>query len=72
MLTLRALAAALRRRATSAVGATMRINGEPYTIVGVLPADFTFLDPEIKLWMPLSFTRGENDRTTRGTATTGR
>ena len=35
-----------------AVGKELRINGVPYTIVGVLPAGFFFLDPTVKLWMP--------------------
>ncbi|HEX2458468.1 MAG TPA: ABC transporter permease [Vicinamibacterales bacterium] len=39
-----------------AVGKELRINGVPYTIVGVLPAGFFFLDPSVKLWMPLGFT----------------
>jgi putative ABC transport system permease protein len=39
-----------------AVGRDLRINGEPYAVVGVLPQHFTFLDPEVKLWLPLAFT----------------
>jgi MacB-like periplasmic core domain len=39
----------------SAIGQDMRINSEPYTIVGVLPKTFEFLDPDVKLWMPLAF-----------------
>jgi predicted permease len=39
-----------------AIGQTMRINGEPYTVVGVLPKGFSFLDPDVKFWMPLAFT----------------
>ena len=39
-----------------AIGQTMRINGEPYTIVGVLPRGFSFLDPDVRFWMPLAFT----------------
>jgi predicted permease len=38
-----------------AVGQQIRISGEPYEIVGVLPREFEFLDPEVKLWLPLSF-----------------
>jgi predicted permease len=40
----------------SAVGRDVRINGEPYTVVGVLPRDFGFLQPDVKLWLPLAFT----------------
>ncbi|HTL43277.1 MAG TPA: ABC transporter permease [Vicinamibacterales bacterium] len=39
-----------------AIGQSLRVSGEPYTIVGVLPRDFSFLDPDIRFWMPLAFT----------------
>jgi predicted permease len=39
----------------SALGGDLRINGEPLTIVGVLPPDFSFLDPDVKLWIPIAF-----------------
>src|SRR5688572_13475929 len=39
----------------SAVGSDLRINGEPHTVVGVLPAGFTFRDPDVKLWLPVAF-----------------
>jgi predicted permease len=42
-----------------AIGTQMRINGVPYTIVGVLPRGFFFVDPEVKLWRPVSFTPQE-------------
>ena len=37
-----------------AVGRTMTIDGESRTIVGVLPEDFQFLDPQVDLWEPLA------------------
>lgn len=40
----------------SAMGRDVRISGQPYTVVGVMPANFDFLDPEVRLWMPLAFT----------------
>ena len=43
----------------NAVGSDLRINGEPYTVVGVLPASFSFLEPDVKLWLPLAFTAAE-------------
>src|SRR5258708_26077560 len=43
----------------SAIGRDVRINGEPDTVVGVLPKGFGFLDPDVKLWMPLAFTAEE-------------
>jgi putative ABC transport system permease protein len=38
------------------VGTDVRINGEAYSIVGVLPEGFAFLEPDVRLWLPLAFT----------------
>ena len=38
------------------IGQSLRVNGEPFTIVGVLPQGFSFLDPDVKFWVPLAFT----------------
>jgi len=40
----------------SAIGRELRISGRPFTIVGVMPADFNFIDPDVRLWIPLGFT----------------
>ena len=40
----------------SAVGKDLRIYGNLHTIVGVMPKDFLFLDPGVRLWRPLAFT----------------
>jgi predicted permease len=40
----------------SALGRDLRISGQPFTIVGVMPAGFDFIDPDVRLWMPLAFT----------------
>jgi predicted permease len=47
----------------SVIGTDLRINGDPYTIVGVLPKDFVYPNPEIQLWRPLAFT--QQQKTTR-------
>ena len=39
----------------NAVGSDLRISGEPYSVVGVLPERFGFLDPDVTLWLPLAF-----------------
>ncbi len=39
-----------------AIGKDVRINGEPHTVIGVLPQAFTFLNPEVRIWQPLAFT----------------
>ena len=36
-------------------GRDLRLNGERYTIVGVMPQDFVFLDPAVRLWIPTAF-----------------
>ena len=36
------------------VGRTMRVNGSPFTIVGVLPPEFSFLSSTRRLYLPLS------------------
>jgi predicted permease len=39
-----------------AVGQVIRLNGRPFTIVGVMPQGFEFSDPEARFWIPLAFT----------------
>ena len=43
----------------SAVGRELRISGRPFTIVGVMPSGFNFIDPDVRLWIPLAFTAEE-------------
>jgi predicted permease len=48
-----------------AIGKELRVQGRPYTIVGVLPREFVFLTAEAVVWMPLAFTaadRGDDRR----------
>jgi predicted permease len=42
-----------------AIGQDLRLGGEPYKIVGVLPPDFVFLNPDIQLFRPAAFTARE-------------
>ncbi|HZO07975.1 MAG TPA: ABC transporter permease [Myxococcota bacterium] len=39
-----------------AVGKDLRIDGQPHTVVGVMPRAFEALAPGISLWRPLAFT----------------
>lgn len=39
-----------------AIGQDLRLGGEPYRIVGVMAADFRFLDPDVQLYRPAAFT----------------
>ena len=40
----------------SAIGKTLRIDGTPFTVVGIMPKGFYFLNPDVMLWRPLAFT----------------
>jgi len=40
----------------SAIGRELRISGRSFTVVGVMPANFNFIDPDVRLWIPLAFT----------------
>jgi len=43
----------------SVLGRDLRISGQPFTIVGVMPVNFDFIDPDVRLWMPVAFTAEE-------------
>lgn len=32
----------------------IQLNGEKYTVIGVMPAGFQFIDPDVRLWVPLA------------------
>jgi predicted permease len=38
------------------VGRQLRLDGRPFTIVGVMPDAFRFVDPNVRIWTPLAFT----------------
>jgi predicted permease len=42
-----------------AVGASLRLNGVPFTIVGVLPPDFRFVNPDLQLARAYAFSAEE-------------
>jgi predicted permease len=39
----------------AALGRDVRMSGQPFTVVGVMPAGFNFIDPEVSLWTPAAF-----------------
>ncbi len=41
---------------TSIVGQEIILNNAKYTVIGILPANFQFFDPEISIWAPMAFT----------------
>ena len=47
------------------VGKQVRFNGEPWTVIGVMPEGFMFQSERIGLWVPFAFTdveRGDEER----------
>jgi putative ABC transport system permease protein len=47
---------------------TVNIQGQPYTVLGVMPPAFSFLDKKVDLWTPVGLT--EASRTPRGRSLT--
>jgi predicted permease len=45
----------------AAIGRDVTIDGKRHAVVGVMPESFSFLDPEVRMWLPLTFT--PEDRT---------
>ena len=41
---------------SSLIGRDILLNEEKYTVIGVMPRDFQFLDPEVRIWVPVGFT----------------
>src|SRR4051794_39479623 len=42
------------------IGGALTVDGQPYTVVGVLPPGFTWIGSETELLLPLSFAPGDN------------
>jgi putative ABC transport system permease protein len=40
--------------ATDILNRSIELNGSKYTVIGVMPAGFQFLDKEVRLWVPLA------------------
>lgn len=45
----------------AALGRDVRMNGQPFTVVGVMPAGFNFINPDVRLWLPAAFTPQERE-----------
>jgi predicted permease len=41
------------------IGRDITLNGEKYSVVGVMPAGFQFENPQVNLWVPIAFTPEE-------------
>ena len=44
----------------AAVGREVRLDGQPFTVVGVMPPDFAFPSPDIAVWIPQEAMTEEN------------
>jgi predicted permease len=40
----------------AAIGQDIRLDGQAFTVIGVMPQGFSFLNPNVMLWRPLAFT----------------
>jgi predicted permease len=40
----------------AALGRELMISGRPHTVVGVMPRGFLFVNPDVRLWVPMVFT----------------
>lgn len=47
--------------AEAALGRDVRIGGRPYTVVGVMPPGFNFIDPDVRVWLPAAFKAEEHE-----------
>jgi putative ABC transport system permease protein len=59
----------------AAVGRTLRTSGRDFTIVGVLPREFSFGGPGVRFWIPLALTerqRSDDARHNNGWTSIGR
>ena len=50
---------------SSVINTTIRLNGAPYDVVGVMARDFTFLQNDIDLYVPAAFTPAETSDASR-------
>ncbi|SDS65965.1 ABC transporter permease [Opitutus sp. GAS368] len=50
----------------SLIGQTIRLNTEPYTVIGVMPESFYFPAPRVQAWVPFTFLPKEKTDSERG------
>lgn len=50
----------------SVVGEAIRLHGQSYTVIGVMPPGFLFPQPEVKLWVPYGFSPEQRSDSERG------
>ena len=47
------------------MGRDVRLGGKTFTIVGIMPSDFSFLNPDVSVWVPLTFSPEEKSEESR-------
>jgi predicted permease len=45
-----------------AIGRDIRLDGERYVVIGVMPTDFILIDANVRAWIPLAFTDQQKTR----------
>jgi predicted permease len=48
------------------IGRDLRLSGEPFRVIGVMPAGFGFPNRNMQLWVPFAFTDAQRSDTERG------
>ncbi len=48
------------------IGREIRLNGQPYRVLGVMPAGFSFPNVDMQLWVPFAFTEQQKSDQERG------
>ncbi|MGB8476315.1 MAG: ABC transporter permease [Candidatus Acidiferrum sp.] len=51
----------------SIVGKNVRLNGEPYTVIGVMPQSFRLMSFQAQLWLPLVLNKSQQSAASRET-----
>ena len=54
----------------AAVGRDVRMSGLPFTVVGVMPASFNFIDPDVRLWLASQHFAAPQEKEPSATPTT--
>ena len=60
---------------SSALEGEIRLSGRPFKVVGVMPLDFLFVDPEVRFWTPVAFSdedRSDDNRHSNNWRNVGR
>ena len=48
------------------IGRTLRLDSQPYMVIGIMPAGFYFPNPKVQVWVPFTFTPAQRSDQERG------